>query len=72
MDTPEIVKNDPYLEPFKADFNRWQEKLKVKEGEILNGKSLVGFASGHLYFGLFRTNSGWIIREWAQTRLRFF
>jgi len=72
MDTPEIVKNDPYLEPFKADFNRWQEKLKVKEGEILNGKSLVGFASGHLYFGLFRTNSGWIIREWAPNATQIF
>jgi len=65
METPEIVKNDPYLEPFKADFIRWKEKLKVKEAEILDGKSLKDFASGHLYFGLFRTNSGWIIREWA-------
>lgn len=65
MDTPEIVKNDPYLQPFKADFNRWSEKLKVKEAEILNGKSLEEFASGHLYFGLFKEYSGWVIREWA-------
>jgi 1,4-alpha-glucan branching enzyme len=65
MDTPEIVKNDPYLQPFKADFNRWSEKLKVKEAEILNGKSLKEFASGHLYFGLFKEYSGWVIREWA-------
>ena len=57
METPEIVKNDPYLQPFKADFIRWKEKLKVKEAEILDGKSLKDFASGHLYFGLFRTNS---------------
>ena len=65
METPEIVKNDLYLQPFEADFLRWNEKLKVKEAEILGGKSLVDFASGHLYFGLFRENSGWIIREWA-------
>ncbi|MEI7526371.1 MAG: hypothetical protein WCJ95_18635 [Mariniphaga sp.] len=65
METPEIVKNDPYLAPFKADFSRWKEKLKVKEAEILDGKSLKEFASGHLFFGLFRTNSGWVIREWA-------
>ena len=65
METPEIVKNDPYLAPFKADFIRWKEKLKVKEAEILDGKSLVEFASGHLFFGLFRTNNGWVIREWA-------
>ncbi len=65
METPEIVKNDPYLAPFKADFLRWNEKLKIKEEEILDGKSLVEFASGHLFFGLFKVDSGWIIREWA-------
>jgi 1,4-alpha-glucan branching enzyme len=65
MDTPEIVKNDPYLQPFEADFIRWEEKLHAKEKEILDGKSLVDFASGHLYFGLFRIRAGWIIRDWA-------
>ncbi len=65
METPEIIKNDPYLEPFKGDFKRWEEKLKVKEGEILEGRSIADFASGHLYFGLFRTSTGWVIREWA-------
>ncbi|NEW85612.1 MAG: hypothetical protein GZ094_25060, partial [Mariniphaga sp.] len=52
MNTPEIVKNDPYLQPFEADFIRWEEKLHAKEAELLGGKSLIDFASGHLYFGL--------------------
>ena len=65
MNTPEIVKNDPYLQPYESDFNRWEEKLKAKEAELLDGKSLVDFASGHLYFGLFRTKTGWVIRDWA-------
>jgi len=65
MNTPEIVKNDPYLQPFTNDFIRWEEKLKAKEAEILDGKSLIDFASGHLYFGLFKSKSGWIIRDWA-------
>ena len=65
MDTPEIVKNDPFLKPFEADFIRWEEKLKAKEAELLNGKSLIDFASGHLYFGLFKKENGWVIRDWA-------
>jgi len=70
MNTPEIVKNDPYLQPFKADFIRWEEKLKAKETELLNGKSLIDFASGHLYFGLFKKENGWVIRDWAPNATR--
>jgi len=70
MDTPEIVKNDPFLKPFESDFIRWEEKLKVKEAEILDGKSLIEFASGHLFFGLFKKGNGWIIRDWAPNAKR--
>ena len=70
MNTPEIVKNDPYLQPFEADFIRWEEKLQAKEAELLNGKSLIDFASGHLYFGLFKKDKGWVIRDWAPNATR--
>ena len=70
METPEIVKNDPFLKPYETDFIRWAEKLRDKEAEILNGKSLIDFASGHLYFGLFKNDSGWIIRDWAPNATR--
>jgi len=72
MNTPEIVKNDPYLQPFEADFIRWEEKLQVKEAELLNGKSLIDFASGHLYFGLFKKEKGWVIRDWAPNATRMY
>jgi 1,4-alpha-glucan branching enzyme len=72
MNTPEIVKNDPYLKPYEADFIRWNEKLKVKEAEILLGKSLHDFASGHLYFGLFKDYRGWIIRDWAPNATKIY
>jgi len=72
METPEIVKNDPYLQPYEADFIRWEEKLKAKEAEILDGKSVIDFASGHLYFGLFRYKNGWILRDWAPNATSIF
>jgi len=72
METPEIVKNDPYLQPYEADFKRWEDKLRVKKAELLDGKSLIDFASGHLYFGLFKNKSGWIIRDWAPNATSLF
>lgn len=72
METPELIKNDPYLQPFEPDFIRWEEKLRAKESEILDGKSLIDFASGHNYFGLFKTEKNWIIRDWAPNATKIY
>ncbi|MCX6228847.1 MAG: alpha amylase C-terminal domain-containing protein [Bacteroidia bacterium] len=65
MNLPEIIKNDPYLQPFEADFRRWEDKFNDKKASLLGEKSVVEFAAGHHYFGLFKNPSGWVIREWA-------
>ncbi len=62
-----LVKNDSWLEPFEpAIVGRHQHALD-KLNELTNGgkHSLSDFASGYLYFGLHRTKSGWVLREWA-------
>ena len=66
MQTLKIIENDPWLEPFeKALMGRHQHAIE-KELELTAGKtSLSDFASGYLYFGLHRTDSGWVFREWA-------
>jgi 1,4-alpha-glucan branching enzyme len=65
MNLPEIIKNDPYLQPFEADFRRWEDKFNDKKASLLGEKSVAEFAAGHHYFGLFKNSSGWVIREWA-------
>jgi len=61
-----LVKNDNMLEPFEAIINQRYNKVYLTEKKLIAGvKSLSEFASGYLYFGLHRTNDGWIIREWA-------
>ena len=65
METPELVKNDPFLSNYERDFIRWHEKFTAKEKELTQGKSLADFATGYLYFGLFRNKQGWVIRDWA-------
>ena len=61
-----IIKNDPWLEPYaEAITGRYQDALN-KEQELVGKKgSLVDFANAHHYFGMHRTADGWVFREWA-------
>lgn len=62
-----IIKNDPWLEPYKeAIIGRHQYAL-TKEAELTQGNkiSLSEFANGYIYFGLHPTSDGWVFREWA-------
>ncbi len=71
MDTPEIVRNDPWLEPFKGVIKNRMNRALRKESE-LSGGSLKEFALGHLYFGLHRMKDHWIFREWAPNATKIF
>ncbi len=61
-----IIKNDPWLEPFApAIEGRHQDALR-KEAELTSeAGSLSAFANAHNYFGMHRTDDGWVFREWA-------
>lgn len=65
--TLNLVKNDPWLEPFASAITGRHQHVLDKEAELTNkGKqTLSDFASGYLYFGLHRTDKGWTFREWA-------
>ena len=61
-----ILKIDPYLTPFRADFDLRAEKFQDKYGELLSfSGSLSDFANAHCYFGFHKTADGWFYREWA-------
>ena len=69
-----IIKNDPWLEPFKQKIEDRNNQFLKKEKELTqNGKStLSDFATGYLYFGLHKTFDGWILREWAPNATEIF
>lgn len=62
-----LLKNDIGLKPYKnaieGRFLYFTEKEKelTQKGII----TLSDFASGYLYFGLHKTKTGWVFREWA-------
>ena len=67
METLNLIKNDPWLEPFADAINGRHQFAIKKETELTKkGKTTLSeFASGHLYFGLHQTKEGWVLREWA-------
>lgn len=67
MQKLKLIKNDPWLAPYQeAIEGRYLYAAKREQDLTQNGKlSLADFASGYLYFGLHRTTSGWLFREWA-------
>lgn len=60
-----IIKNDPWLEPYADAINGRHQHAVAKEKELTGKKKLSDFADGHLYFGLHHTDKGWVFREWA-------
>ncbi|HPS12213.1 MAG TPA: alpha amylase C-terminal domain-containing protein [Prolixibacteraceae bacterium] len=64
METPLIVQNDPWLEPYKQAFIDWIQRSTQIENELCHGDSLYHFASGYLYFGLHKIDGKWHLREW--------
>ncbi len=62
-----LVRKDCWLEPYedairgRHDHAMWKLNELTQDGKI----ALKDFADGHLYFGLHKTDGGWVFREWA-------
>lgn len=69
-----LISNDPWLKPYQEAIEGRYNYCLEKENQLTqNGKvTLNDFASGYLYFGLFKTDQGWIFREWAPNATNIF
>ncbi len=61
-----LIDYDPWLAPYALHIDRrrqiyqsWMEHINEKYGDLKN------FASSHLYYGLHKSDGGWVFREWA-------
>ena len=64
-ETLNIIKNDPWLEPFAKAIEGRHLHAIAKEKELVGKKSLSEFAGGYLYYGLHFESPEWVFREWA-------
>ena len=61
-----ITSIDPSLQPFAGDLQlRMDKYVSAKAALLKSGQTLNDFANAHLYFGIHRTEDGWVYREWA-------
>ncbi|MBO7110855.1 MAG: alpha amylase C-terminal domain-containing protein [Bacteroidaceae bacterium] len=68
-----IIENDPWLTPYSGAIEGRHDHALWRESQLTGGKmSLKDFASGYLYYGLQRTDSGWTFREWAPNATDIF
>ena len=67
-ETLRLIQDDPWLSPYSLAVEGRHETAVGKETELIRegARSLSGFSSGHLYFGLHHGDEGgWCFREWA-------
>ncbi len=62
---PKLIYDDPWLEPFTNNILNRIETAEKKENILTGAATLSEFATGYLYFGLHKTENGWVMREWA-------
>ena len=61
-----VTKRDANLLPFASDIQlRIDNYLAAKNALLQPGQTLSDIANGYLFFGIHRTENGWVYREWA-------
>ncbi len=62
-----LVSSDPWLAPYEEAIVGRHAYAQAVEKRLLGGacKKLKDFANGYAYFGLNKTETGWVFREWA-------
>lgn len=65
MKTLTVADSDAWLEPYRPKIESQLAYIQKTTTRILDNATVQDFALGHLYFGLHRTDNGWVFREWA-------
>lgn len=74
MDTMlSLIKKDKWLKPFAAAIEgRHADAIKKEADLTATCGSLNDFANAHHYYGLHKTENGWVLREWAPNATKIF
>lgn len=70
-----LTDNDPWLKPYEERIKRRNEYTHSRERSLTCGGdcTLAEFASGHLYYGLHRTDKGgWVLREFMPAAMEVY
>jgi len=61
-----IFEIDPWLKPYRRDIQLRMDRFTDIRKMLLGADGdLSSMANGYLYYGIHRTENGWVYREWA-------
>ncbi len=73
MKKSSLVAIDAYLKPFASALEKRRQRAILRELEFTDGKTnLKDCMNNHLYYGLHKTERGWVFREKAPAARRVF
>jgi 1,4-alpha-glucan branching enzyme len=72
MSDSKFYSSDPWLEPFKSIIDKRIGKCIAKGRHLAGDGTIEKFAMGHFYYGLHRSEDGWVFREWAPNAEKIF
>ena len=67
-----IYENDPWLSPFREAIERRHEHILSDLEALAGDRPISDAVNNHIYYGLHRTDSGWVFREWAPNATRIY
>ena len=68
-----IYQTDPWLEPYKGAIDARSKRLDEEIAGIQkDAPRLADAVNNHLYYGLHKTDQGWVLREWAPNATRIW
>ncbi len=63
---------DAWLAPHQSQLDARQRSVQQYKRRILGDKSPADFALGWQYFGLHRSDDGWVLRDWAPNATKIY
>lgn len=67
-----LTQSDPWLAPHREHILKRLEYTNGYAAKLLGGSDITEFALGHLYFGLHKSDNGWVLREWAPAATKIY
>ncbi|MGN0189157.1 MAG: alpha-amylase family glycosyl hydrolase, partial [Candidatus Cryptobacteroides sp.] len=67
-----IYERDPWLAPYKKAVDARHERILAAKESLSSDGSLSAGINNHLYYGMHRTQDGWVFREWAPNASKIY
>jgi len=72
MKVSKIYDSDPWLKPYQQSIDSRHEKILADKKKLFGAGKVSEGVTNHLYYGLHKTDEGYVFREWAPSATRIY